>query len=156
VRHGQEHGKARARDGRIGGDRGEIERDQSAPQAVAGCLPRKEIATLTVAEGTGTIFIKRVVFGRRKNNDVSKRRASERREKYENYEYLTQSDYLRWQTDLQQGRKAPILLRRIISISGMVGTPRCGVRERTNRNENDENSGSLVQRCGRRSAPSLP
>src|ERR1700730_6347560 len=46
MRHRQEHGKARARDGRTDGDRGEIERDQSAPQAVAGCLPRKEIATL--------------------------------------------------------------------------------------------------------------
>ena len=98
----EEHRKGRFRDRRIGGDRGEIERDQSTAQGRGARLSREEINALTVAEKTLRIFIKRVVLLRQKNNDVSKHRASERCEKYEKYECLMQSDYLRGRSDIQR------------------------------------------------------
>ena len=66
---------------------------------------------MTVAEEAGAIFIKRVVFRRRKNSDVSQRRAPDRYKKYEEYECLMQSDYLRGKAMFSQTRKTSILFR---------------------------------------------
>ena len=78
MRHRQEHRKGRPRDRRIGGNRGEIERDQSTAQAGGVRLSREEIHAMTVAEQAFAVLIKRVVLLRRQKNRVSKSSAAQR------------------------------------------------------------------------------
>lgn len=84
----EEQRKADRRDGRVRGNRSEIERDQPATQTGSGCPAREKINAVAIAEETLAVFIERVVLLRRQSNYVGKRGAAQNGENQKGRERL--------------------------------------------------------------------
>ncbi len=88
VRFRQVERKAHRRNGRVRGDRSEIELHQPAPQTGSRCPPREKINAVTIAEEAFAILIERVVFLRRQSHYVGRSDAAQKSDQQEARERL--------------------------------------------------------------------